>query len=235
MSDPLKKLFSATRRRDVEDISVLCDGTTGDLDAFTFEQFDDLLIGEWIAWVFVGDHLLDLFLYRQARDVVSPVCGLQTGGKKELEFKDTLWSVNVFVGGDAADGGFVHADIFGDIAQDHGFEVFEAKVKEVALSFDDGVGDFVDGLLALVDGAQQPCGVAEFFLNEFFALALSAHGLFVELADLEFGESVVVEGDVVLIVDFSDVDIGCDVERRVVAEVASGARVHLGDLFGSIE
>lgn len=116
MSDPLKKLLSAARGRDVKDVSVFGNGAACDLDAFAFEEFDDLLIGEWIAGIFVGDHLLDLFFDRQAGDIVAAVGGLEAGGKEELEFKDALWGVDVFVGGDATDGGLVHFDVFGDIA-----------------------------------------------------------------------------------------------------------------------
>jgi hypothetical protein len=50
----------------------------------------------------------------------------------------------------------VHADVFGNIPEHHGFEVGDALIEKFPLEFQDAFHDLVDGLLALVDAADQP-------------------------------------------------------------------------------
>jgi hypothetical protein len=64
--------------------------------------------------------------------------------KKYFISNTPLRRVHVLVRDDAADGGFVHADVVGDVAQHERAQVLDAVIEEVALE--------------VADAGRRPCG-----------------------------------------------------------------------------
>jgi len=50
----------------------------------------------------------------------------------------------------------MHADVFGDLSQDHGFQMLKAEIEERTLKAHNALRDFVDRALALIDALHQP-------------------------------------------------------------------------------
>src|SRR5205085_2259355 len=71
------------------------------------------------------------------------------------QFEHTLWSVSVLVRHRATHGGGVNADFFGHLLDHHGLELIDTFFQEILLSSNDGVTDFGDGLLPLLDVLDQ--------------------------------------------------------------------------------
>ncbi len=73
--------------------------------------------------------------------------------------------MGVLVGGGAADRRFVHPDIVGDVLEHQVAQIADPVIEELALKFDNRAGDFVDGLLALVNRLHQPLRGAQALLQ----------------------------------------------------------------------
>jgi len=56
------------------------------------------------------------------------------------QLENPLWGVGVLVGHRAADGGWMNADLFGDLLDHHRFELVDAAVEKVRLAPHDGTG-----------------------------------------------------------------------------------------------
>ena len=80
-------------------------------------------------------------------------------------FEHALRRVHVLVVDHAADGGLVHADVVGDVAQHERTQVLDPVIEELALEVDDAGRDLVDRLLALIDRLDQPQRRAELVLD----------------------------------------------------------------------
>ena len=107
-----------------------------------------------------------------------------------------------------------------------------AESHEVLLTFDDFFGDALDGLLALVDAADEEFARADFVADvaaDVVAFAGFGHDVLVEIADAEAGELAFVHGDGVAAGLPFDVDVWGDELARGGAEGACGARVELSD------
>ena len=124
------------------------------------------------------------------------------------------------------------ADGFGDGGHVEGAEVSGAGFEELTLVADDFVGDFLDGLLALMDGADEEFAAADFFadvLADVLAAADLAENFFVGVADAEVGELVIVhDGDPFCALLFDD-DVGVDVGVGGDGEALSGTGVEGAD------
>src|SRR5258705_6150980 len=123
-----------------------------------------MLIAVRFARVFRGDDATDFLLDAFARNIFA-VAAAQSTLEKELELKKALWCVHIFVGRRAAHGGFVHVNIFGDVAQHHRLEIAYAMVEKLVLKFENALGDPKQSLLALLDAFDQPMRSADFFLK----------------------------------------------------------------------
>lgn len=149
-------------RKDVEFVAVLGNGAAGDGDALFLEDGDDFLIGKRFGRVFAFDELRNLFFdagvaHRAATG------GLEAGCEEILHLEQALWRLHVFVGDGAADGRLVDADDVGHLRHRQRFQVGDAFVEELDLTFDNDLGDVVNGLLALVDALDEELAGANLF------------------------------------------------------------------------
>ena len=131
------------------------------------------------------------------------------------------------VGRHARDRGLVHADVVGDVLEDHGLEVLNALLEEVALTSHDRFGDLVDRLLAVVDRADQPHGRAELVLDVLLGdlvLVLLGGGqdVLVIRRDAQLGHPVFVQDDHELVGHLVHVDVRSDVLGVARVERSSG-------------
>src|ERR1044071_4679464 len=116
-----------------------------------------MLIAVGLAGVFGSDNVADFFFHGLARDIL-PIASLETALKKELKLEQPLGRMDVFVGRGATDGGLVHMNIFGDIAQHHRFQMTHAVIEKLLLKFKNALSHAVERLLALLDTLDQPGG-----------------------------------------------------------------------------
>src|SRR4029079_16606941 len=83
---------------------------------FTLQDADDLRVAQRLSRIFALDDLADALLDRDRRDAFA-VRTADAAVEEVLHLEHALRRVHVFVRDDAADGGFVHADVVGDVAQ----------------------------------------------------------------------------------------------------------------------
>src|SRR4029077_10454889 len=107
-----------------------------------------MLIAVRFALVFRGDDAAGFLFYALARHIFA-VAAVQSTLEKELELEKALRRVHIFVGRRAAHGGFMHVDIFGDVAQHHGLERAHSMVEKLLLKFENTLRDPKQSLLAL--------------------------------------------------------------------------------------
>lgn len=219
---------------DVEGLAVFGDGATGDFDALAVQEFGEFVVAEGFGFELVFDELGDGVFDAVVAEVLAGF-GADAMGEEELEFEDAVRGGDVFAGDGAADGGFVDADGLGDSGHVQGAKVGGAGFEELALVADDFVGDFLDGLLALMDGADEEFAAADFFadvLADVLAAANLAEDVFVGVADAEIGEVVIVhDGDPFFALLFDD-DVGVDVGVGRGGEALGGAGVEGADEVG---
>src|SRR5689334_18861606 len=152
------------RRRNLQLFAVLRDGAPGEHEALALQDADDLRVAERLAGILVLDDLADALLDRHRRDALA-VRAADAAVEEVLHFEHALGRVHVLVVDHAADGGLVHADVVGDVAQHQRAQVLDAVIEELALEVDDAGGHLVDRLLALVDRLDQPERRAELVLD----------------------------------------------------------------------
>ena len=134
------------------------------------ENFADAFIGERVFRIFLADALFDERL-DALRTHLASVIQLQRAVEKEFEFVHAEGCCHIFVGRDAADRGFVHVDIIGDVFQDKRFELADPFLKKAALVFYNTFDDFVQCPLPLVQAFDKPRRRTDFFVEVFFFLA----------------------------------------------------------------
>ena len=93
------------------------------------------------------------------------------------------------------DGRLVHADRFGDVAEDHRLQEADALLEELALLLDDALGDADDRLATLLDRANEPLRVAELLADELLGVRILEELLRERLVDVEALHAAVVVGD----------------------------------------
>src|SRR5271170_4462194 len=118
---------SAVGAGNAEIFAIFRDGAARDLNAFLAEALGDLLVGERVRGVFIINHFFDAALEREQGHFAAlrTVHGFT---EKITELQDALRRVDVFIGYRAADGGRVHADLFGDFFDHHGLQVIGAVI-----------------------------------------------------------------------------------------------------------
>src|SRR4051812_48098653 len=135
--------FALVRGGNLQFFPVLRDRAAREDEAFALEDADDLRVAQGLARVFVLDDLPDALLDRDGRDALA-VRAADAAVEEVLHLEHALRGVHVLVRHDATDGGLVHADVVGDVAQHQRPQVLDAVVEEIALEVDDAVGDLLD-------------------------------------------------------------------------------------------
>src|SRR5690606_29695314 len=103
-------------RRNAELVAVLGDRAARDAHAVVGEHAGNGGIGQRRGRVLGGDDVADARLDRLRR-ATEAVVGGKLGGEEVLQFQRALRQLHVLAAGDARDGGFVHADVGGDLLQ----------------------------------------------------------------------------------------------------------------------
>src|SRR5689334_14480989 len=138
------------RRRNLQLFAVLRDGAPGEHEALALQDADDLRVAQRLAWILVLDDLADALLDCHRRDALA-VRAADAAVEEVLHLEHALRRVHVLVRHDTTDGGLVHADVVGHVAQDERAEMLDAVVEEIALEIDDALRDLEDRLLSLFD------------------------------------------------------------------------------------
>lgn len=99
-----------------------------------------MLIAVWPARIFGGDDAADLLFDAFAGDIFA-VASFKTALKKVFELEQPLRRMNIFIGRSAADGGLVHMNVFGDVAQDHRLELLHPMFEEFLLKLENALGN----------------------------------------------------------------------------------------------
>ena len=102
------------------------------------------------------DQLLDAVAHRLGRMRLAAVGRRDRRGEEIFQFEDAAAGRHVFVGGDARDRRFVHADGVGDGLEIERAQMLDAVREERVLLAHDLGRDFEDGLGALIERADQP-------------------------------------------------------------------------------
>src|SRR6266446_358334 len=150
MAHTLENLLAVGRRGDVQLVAVFRDGAAGDVDPLVVEDLHDLGVRERFAGILTVNEALNLLLDGKAGDVLARV-GVDSTVKEVLHEEETARRVHVLVRHDAGDGGLVHLDVVGHVAQNQGAEEIDSSLQELALVLHDRFGHLVDGALALVE------------------------------------------------------------------------------------
>src|ERR1017187_8776646 len=218
-------------REDAQFVAVFGDGAAGDGDAFGGEHLHDFLVGQRAARILIleniGNHVLDA----RVGNVVT-VGVLQAGGEEIFHLEHALRRLDIFAGDGATDGGFMHADDFGDLRHGHGLEMRDALVHELALALDDFAPDVGDGGLALVQALDEKFAGADFFADVILHLGVvlaAGHQIFIDIADAQVRNLLVVGGDGEIVAALHHEDFRRDVLLDGGQEGASGARLQPAD------
>ncbi len=220
--------------QDTKGFAVFCDGSAGDFDALLVEQFGEFVVAEGLVFGLVFDEFGDRVFDAVIGEVFAGL-GADAVGEEEFEFEHAVGGGDVFSGDRAADGGLVDTDFLCHGGHVQGAELGGAGGEELALVFDDFSRDFLDGLLTLMDGADEELAATD-FLADVEADILIAAGLaeqvFVGVADAKVGQVVIVhDGDPFSALAFDD-DIGIDVGVGGNGEALSRAGIKGADEVG---
>ena len=93
--------------------------------------------------------------FRISSGVAPPPRALHGFGEEVAQLEDALRRVRVLAGHRAADGGRMHADLLGHFLDHHGLQLVDAVLQKIHLAPHDGLADFENGLLALLDVLHQ--------------------------------------------------------------------------------
>src|SRR3990172_3826663 len=201
-------------RRDAQLFAVLRDGAAREDQTLLLENPHDLGIRKRPLGVLLPHDLPDALFDGDGGHMLS--ADARNPAVEEVShLVHPLRSVHILVADDSGDRRFVHPDVGRHVAKHHGPQVLDAVLQELVLLADDAVGDFVDGLLALIHRFDQPEGAPELFLDVVargrvvFGLVLE-HPL-VHRADPELRETVFIQDHLVLSIDLEHVNVGGDV------------------------
>ena len=107
----------------------------------------------------------------------------------------------------------MHADFFGHLLDHHGFQVIDAFFEELVLAGDDGVADFGDRLLALLDVLDELDGafVALFHvIARVLVVAVAGQEAFVRGIQAKLRQVFVVHDDQPLVAVFDESHVRFD-------------------------
>src|ERR1700687_2069160 len=136
--------------RNLHIFPIFRDRSPRDLDTLRLQNAGDLFVSERAAWIFFFDQFLYAAFQDQERSAATlgPLHAL----REEIpQFENALRRVDIFIGDRAADGGRMHADLFGNFFDHHRLQLIDASLEKILLTRDDRVADLGDRLLALFD------------------------------------------------------------------------------------
>ena len=139
---------------DAKSLAILCDGATGHFDALLIEEGGELVIAERLMLGLLLDELGDCVFHASVAHVF-PRIGFHAVSEKVLQLKDAVWRGDVFTSDGAADSRLMHTHIGSHGSHVEGFEMAEPLIEKVTLVAEDLSGDLVNGLLALVNAANE--------------------------------------------------------------------------------
>ncbi len=191
------------------------------------------MIGERFARVFRRDSFADNFFHTDGGHGITAAIRIQSTMEKELEFKDTLWGVNVLIRRHTAHGGFVHANVIGHIFKHQRFETRQSPIEKISLKAAQTDRHFEQRLAALFDAFHEPDGRAEFVFQILARVPLhaisTAQNPLIQRVNAQFGHAVVIEGDLVIIAYFHHHHIRHNIFNPVGIIAVTGLGVQLAD------
>src|SRR4051812_26752521 len=229
----LGPVAALARAGNVHFLPVLGDGPAGDNEVLLLELFDQLVVREWVGFVFLINDLLQADADDVPGDVLAFIA-LGATDEEPLEREDAARRLNVLVIDGSAHGRHVHADFVRDLLHLEGLDELGAILKEFGLMIDDGLSDFGERAAALLDRFNKPLSRVDFALD---VLALFGRGgpalqaLAIVPADVQRGRAAVIDGDLV-VAFFSalDADVGRDGGDEVLAELCARLGIELAQL-----
>src|SRR3989344_474140 len=150
--------------RDAHGLAIFGNGPTGDIDALLLQDFGDLAVADGLGRRFALHEFLDDRADR-GRRTGAAIRGGHVTGEEILEFEYPARRQHVLVGGDALDGGLVHAHALGDIVQHQRFHGLRAVIEESALAVHDGARDLEQGFIAGSEALDEPARLLELVLQ----------------------------------------------------------------------
>src|SRR5579885_322886 len=141
---------SLMRGRYLHVLAILRYRAPGYLDALRLKPLRDLLVGKRMAGIFFLDHFFHPSLEDQQRS--SAAGGSLHGFREEIaQLEDALRSMRVFAGDSAAHGGWMNADLLGDLLDHHRLEPVDAVLQKLRLTAHNRMAHLQNGLLPLLD------------------------------------------------------------------------------------
>ena len=148
----------------------------------------------------------------------SPDGGGERRREEELERQHAARRLHELLVGHATDGGLVHRDHLGDLAQGERAQVLDALLEELALPVDDEVHHLEHGLATLLDRLHHPGGAVHPGGDEVLVLlrhpALLPGDVLIGARQAEPRHAGVVQEDLVAPLDPIDDQVGGDVRLR---------------------
>src|SRR5205085_2132578 len=125
----------------------------------------------------------------------------------------------------------MHPDRFGDVSENHRLQVRYAFFEEFPLLIYDALGYPNDRLSSLLDGADEPLGVAQLLADELLGVRIAKHLLGQSLVDVEPLHPAVIVEDHEAVTVLDDVDVRGDGDGLVVGvgEIARRTALELLD------
>src|SRR3569623_463757 len=151
----LNQLFSFVGGRDRHGLAVFRHRAARDIDALVTENRGDLAVAERLAMILGGDQLFDQRADR-SRGTHAAGRGADMAGKEIFEFEDAARRPHVFFGGDARDGGLVHAHFFRHVVQHQRLHRFFAVFEKTALALDDAGRHLEQRFVAALQALHEP-------------------------------------------------------------------------------
>src|SRR6516164_1513312 len=147
---------SLHRRRNPHRFTIFRDRPARNVDTNGTQPFDDGVIGEDVLCRLLVDQLPDAMAHRLRRMRLTPIRGRNCGSEEVFQLEDAAARGHVFVGGDARDRRFVHADGVCNGPQVERTQVLDTVCEEAVLLAHDLGCHLQDRLGALVERTHQP-------------------------------------------------------------------------------
>src|SRR5437667_7078834 len=162
-----KSLFlysSLMRTGNFHVFTVLGDCTASDLNSLRLQNARDLFVGQRFCRIFIFNQLLHTAFKDQKRSIAS-FRSVYALAEEVTKLENALWSVRVFAGDCATNRGGMHSDLLCYFLDHHRLQFINPPFQEVTLAGHDGVADFQNCLLTLLDIFDELDCALETFLN----------------------------------------------------------------------
>src|SRR5579864_9623417 len=131
-------------------LAILCHRTASHLNSLRLKDAGNLLIGQRLRRIFFFNQLLHSPLQNQQRGV-SALWPVDALAEEIAQLEDALWSMRVLAGDSAADGRGMDADFFRHFLNHHRLQFVDALFQKILLPAHNGVADFQNRLLPLLN------------------------------------------------------------------------------------